>query len=165
MLEEILTKIGFDWKLAISHFVNLMILFGIIGYFVLPKLKATIEERTKKIKDGIAKSEEAEKVLLDAEVSSSNIIQNARAEQNSILSEAENKKKEIIKNGEVEADKIKVLANQKFEVASENGYKDGAKTLEAKLPDILKSLSLKAFDGKITSELNNEFIQKILSAK
>jgi F-type H+-transporting ATPase subunit b len=161
-MEEILTKIGFDWKLAITHFANLMILFAIIGYFILPKLKQTLEERTKKIKDGIAKSEEAEKTLLNAEVKSENILQNARGEQNKILSLAEEKSKSIIEKSEVEAGKVKEEANLKLKNAEKDGFASGVKDIEEKLPNFLKMLSSKAFDGKITPEINNEFIKNII---
>jgi F0F1-type ATP synthase membrane subunit b/b' len=164
MLQEILTKIGFDWKLAISHFVNLMILFGIIGYFILPKLKQTLAERTQKIADGIRKSEESEKVLLNAEVKSENILQNARIEQSKILSLAEEKGKNIIFESEVKAGEINQKANDKFQNSEKLGFESGLKNFEEMTPSFLKTLAIKAFEGKITPEINNAFIKKITTS-
>ncbi len=164
MLEEILTKIGFDWKLALTHTINILILFAIIGKFVLPKLKQTLEERTKKIKDGILKSEEAEKVLLNAEVNSENILQKARLEQNKILSLADEKGKILVSESESKANEMNQKANEKFKNSEKAGFENGLKEMEDKLPDFLKMLSNKAFDGKITTEINNQFIQKLVKS-
>jgi vacuolar-type H+-ATPase subunit E/Vma4 len=101
--------------------------------------------------------------LFDAEVNASNIIQNGRVEQNNILQKAESEKKNILAAAETEAVKVKEMANEKLQNAEKEGFSMGQKEIEKNLSSILKSLSLKAFDGKLSPEINNEFIQKVFS--
>jgi F0F1-type ATP synthase membrane subunit b/b' len=48
ILQDIGTKIGFDWRLALTHLINLLIIFFLLVKFALPAIKKTLIEELKK---------------------------------------------------------------------------------------------------------------------
>lgn len=163
MLAEIAHKIGFDWHLALSHTFNFLLIFFLLVKFVLPKLKATIDERNKKITEGLEKFAKSQKLLEEAESEKAAIISETQKEKKEIIMQAEQQKKTVLVNADIEAKQIVSDSKIEGEKIKKDSFEKGSVELEDKIGSILQTISNKAFNGKVSPEINNEFVKQVFS--
>jgi len=108
MENELLKQLGINWKLFLSQAVNFFILLTVLWFFVYRPLMKVLKERSKRIKEGLEKAEEAGVRLKE--------IDKIGAEK---IKQAEQKGIEIIKETEVKAKDLE----QKLQKDSEEKQK------------------------------------------
>ena len=102
------------------------IVFVILGWitmrFIWPPLIKAIEERQRKIADGLASSEKAEKSLAEAKASATDIIKEARVQANKIVEQANRRSNELVDEarGTAIAEGQRLLADARSEVMLES---------------------------------------------
>ena len=102
------------------------IVFVILGWvtmrFIWPPLIKAIEERQKKIAEGLASSERAEKSLAEAKASATDIIKEARVQANKIVEQANRRSSEVVEEarGTAIAEGQRLLADARNEVTLES---------------------------------------------
>ena len=102
------------------------IVFVILGWvtmrFIWPPLIKAIEERQKKIAEGLASSERAEKSLAEAKASATDIIKEARVQANKIIDQANKRSNELVDEarGTAIAEGQRLLADARTEVTVES---------------------------------------------
>ena len=123
-MDQIIEKFGIDWKIFSAEIVNFLIVVFILGYFFYKKIFSVIEERQKKIDEGLTKAEKAEKILEEAENKKSEIISEARKEAaekiNKGVELGQKKKDSIILKAKDESQRIVNNARKKGEEEKEN---------------------------------------------
>jgi len=90
--------------------------------FIWPPLIKAIEERQRKIAEGLASSERAEKSLADAKASATDIIKEARVQANKIVEQANRRSNEVVEEarGTAIAEGQRLLADARNEVTLES---------------------------------------------
>jgi F-type H+-transporting ATPase subunit b len=102
------------------------IVFVILGWvtmrFIWPPLIKAIEERQRKIAEGLASSERAEKSLAEAKAAATDIIKEARVQANKIVEQANKRSSEVVEEarGTAIAEGQRLLADARNEVALES---------------------------------------------
>jgi F-type H+-transporting ATPase subunit b len=102
------------------------IVFVILGWitmrFIWPPLIKAIEERQRKIADGLASSEKAEKSLAEAKASATDIIKEARVQANKIVEQANRRSNELVDEarGTAIAEGQRLLSDARSEVTLES---------------------------------------------
>jgi len=102
------------------------IVFVILGWvtmrFIWPPLIKAIEERQRKIAEGLASSEKAEKSLAEAKASATDIIKEARVQANKIVEQANRRSNEVVEEarGTAIAEGQRLLAEARNEVTLES---------------------------------------------
>jgi len=123
-MDQIIEKFGIDWKIFSAEIVNFLIVVFILGYFFYKKIFSVIEERQKKIDEGLTKAEKAEEILEEAENKKSEIISEARKEAaekiNKGVELGQKKKDSIILKAKDESQRIVNNARKKGEEEKEN---------------------------------------------
>jgi len=102
-MKEVLANIGFDWQVALSNFVTFLIIFFILKKYVFSPMGNILEERKKKIEEGLAKSEQSREELLHARKKVQEELAEAKAEANRIIAEAQEKSDRIVAEAEERA--------------------------------------------------------------
>jgi F-type H+-transporting ATPase subunit b len=102
------------------------VVFIILGWvtmkFVWPPLMAAIEERQKKISDGLAAANKGEQSLSDAKNAAADILKEARAQATKIVDQAGRRSNEMIDEAKstAAAEGQRLVADAKQEVALES---------------------------------------------
>ena len=102
------------------------IVFVILGWvtmrYIWPPLIKVIEERQRKIAEGLASSERAEKSLAEAKASATDIIKEARVQANKIIDQANKRSNELVDEarGTAIAEGQRLLADARSEVTVES---------------------------------------------
>jgi len=110
---SILTKMGFDWQVALANTFNFLIIFFILKHFAFKPIKSAIEKRKNVIQEGLDKAQEAEVRL--KEVDEINIKK---------IKEAEVKSVEIIKATEKRAKDLELQLQKKNEESQQRLQKE-----------------------------------------
>lgn len=84
IIEE-LSKIGFDWQVALANTINFLIVFFILKKFVFPPVKKMIEDRQRIINEGLDKAKAAETRLQEIDVIGKNTLKEAKQEASKII--------------------------------------------------------------------------------
>jgi F-type H+-transporting ATPase subunit b len=102
------------------------IVFLVLGLvtmkFIWPPLIKAIEERQKKIAEGLASSERAEKSLAEAKASATELIKEARVQANKIIDQANKRSNELVDEarGTAIAEGQRLLSDARNEVTVES---------------------------------------------
>jgi len=161
ILQDIATKIGFDWKLALTHFINLLIIFFLLVKFALPAIKKVVDERTAKIKEGLRLRDEADKIVVEAKGDAKNILVEANKKAQENIGNADAVAKNTIADASTKSAEIVRAANLEKEGAKQAGLKDAENILGKDIGKILTSISNLAFSGKVSADANSEFVTKV----
>jgi F-type H+-transporting ATPase subunit b len=162
ILNEIAHKIGFDWRLALTHFINLSIIFFLLAKFALPSIKKTINERTQKISEGLKNFEKSKEVFDNAKKEADSIKNSALKERDSLLSKSEAEAQANISKSQETANEIVKKAEATTKNAEAKGLDNAMNEFKKKLPSFLSQISENAFGSKLTADVNNEFVTKVL---
>ena len=102
------------------------IVFVILGWitmrFIWPPLMKAIEDRQRKIAEGLISAEKAEKSLAEAKASATDIIKEARVQANKIVEQANRRSNELVEEarGTAIAEGQRLLADARTEVTLES---------------------------------------------
>lgn len=105
----------------IGQAITFAILIWFTMKFVWPPVTAALEERAKKIADGLAAAEKAKRDLSNAEVRSNEALAEAKTRASEIIALSEKRRNEIIDEArtEAKAEALRVMAAARVEVEQE----------------------------------------------
>lgn len=160
---DILGKIGFDWQVALANLVNFLIIFWVLKRFVFKPVARVLEERKKKIAEGLEKSALAETALLEANAEKDRIVGDARQEANAIVGGAE-KDASLIREkrkAEAEAEAAALMKDAKDSIDKERSR------LESELAEKTVLMAVKGAESilkeSIDQEKNKAIAQKAIT--
>lgn len=144
-IAQILSTVGFDWKMAIFNLVNFFVVFLVLKKYLFGKLSDSIDSRQEDMDATAKKAEEIEQRLA-----------NATEESKGIISEAKNASKEIIKKSHENAEKLANKMKQDTEKDIERMFDKSRKQTEAEKQQMIKDLR------KETGELIVTSVEKLI---
>lgn len=119
-MEEFIKQLGVDWRLLISQAINFLIVFVVLRAFVYKPMANILHERQKKVKEGIAKTEEADRRLRD--------IQDMAREK---FQEAEHRATALLQEMEVVAKEREAILLESSRRKGEILFQEAARSIEA----------------------------------
>ena len=100
-LMEVLAKVGFDWRLALTNLVNFGLIVWLLAKFLWPSISKAIGERQKIINQGLADAEAAKEHLTKSQ-----------ADYQAKLVQAHQEAQDIARQADERGQKIKEQAQQ-----------------------------------------------------
>jgi len=161
-LLEILGNVGFDWKVALANFVNFLIILFILNKFFFKSLGKTLDERKKKIVEGLTLRDEAERDRKNAFAEKTAILSGAREEETKLLHAAHEKaevlRTSLIVKAKKDAQDIIVKAE------SELGWmkKELHNEWQEKSPKLIVDLTRKILSEKFTQDVNESYVKSLV---
>ncbi len=126
---DLLVSFGVDWKLLIIQAVNFGILLVALTYFLYKPVLNVLDERRKKIEQGVMDASDAKAKLENAQEDVKQIIGDASSQADGIIlaakGTAEEKGKGIIANAEERSERIEADAQAKAAEAAKRAL-DGS---------------------------------------
>jgi F-type H+-transporting ATPase subunit b len=119
---NIAEKFGLEWRYVVLQIISFLILFGVLYKFGIKPTIATMEERNKKIGDGLRYTEEMQAKLAASQQESATLIKTAQQEAQKVVDEARRAAKEFgdKQNAEATARAADTLAKAQQAVALEH---------------------------------------------
>ncbi|MDE2423232.1 MAG: F0F1 ATP synthase subunit B [Betaproteobacteria bacterium] len=141
--------------------ITFAILIWVTMKFIWPPITVALEERAKKIADGLAAAERAKSDLANAETKSQEALKEAKAKAAEIISMSEKRRNEIIEEAKKEArlEADRVLAQAKAEVAQE--INKAKEVLRAQVADLAMAGAEKILRREINPSAHAELLTSI----
>lgn len=163
-MSTFIEKFGIDWKLMIAQLINFGVVFFVLRAFAYKPILKLLDERKKKIEDGLAFAEKAKSELTNIEVLKADEMKKAQVQSLEIIKAGEASatkvRDEIVAGGE--AEKMKLVATGKAliseqKVRMEKGVYEGAVSLvEAALIKVLGKKEFKAEERELIAQTVSE---------
>src|SRR5262245_27647418 len=103
-MSELFSAFGINWKLLAIQWLNFAVLLMALTYFLYGPVMRLLDERQKKIAEGVKTAEDAARKLEEAKGESEKIVGTAAREAEGLVSaankRAEEKQSEIVKAAE-----------------------------------------------------------------
>jgi F-type H+-transporting ATPase subunit b len=141
------------------------IVFVILGWitmrFIWPPLIKAIEERQRKIAEGLASSEKAEKSLAEAKASATDIIKEARVQANKIVEQANRRSNELVEEarGTAIAEGQRLLSDARNEVTLESNR--AREQLRREVANIAVAGAGKLLGREIDAKAHADLLEKL----
>jgi F-type H+-transporting ATPase subunit b len=161
---ETLGKIGFDWPVALANLINFIIIFFILKRFAFKPIQKIVNERQKKIEEGIENAEKAEANLLAAEKTKEKKIEEARMKANQIIATAQKKGDEMLDETQIRAVKEKERIIRDGEQAVEESKKKIKKEVEKEMSGLIIDGIEKVLQENLNEETQKDYIKKSLGS-
>jgi F-type H+-transporting ATPase subunit b len=142
-MEDLVKNFGLDWKLLLSQAVNFSILFLVLRTAVYRPLLRFMEERRKRIEEGLAKAEEADKRLGEIDILRVKRVKQAEGEALAIIKAGEDKAREeektILRQAGEKEEEIYERGRERIEEEKERAFLEA----EGKVADVVKLILAK----------------------
>ena len=160
---ELIQSLGLDYRILIAQFINFAILVFILYRFGYKPMLTFLEERRKKIEQGVINSEKAQKKLEELAEKEKQIVKEAKKEALLIIDQAKNqaeeKRKELLEKTRTEI--ADIIAEEKIKIKHEkneiiNDVKKEISVLVIKAVEkVIDEKVDKAEDKKINEKIVN----------
>src|SRR3989344_406611 len=114
-MSELFAAFGINWHLLLVQAINFGLLLFVLWYFLYTPILKLIDDRRKKIADGVKTAEAADQKLADAQVEGEGIVGTAAREAETLVANArgraDEKAGEIVKAAEARANSVLEEAN------------------------------------------------------
>ena len=152
-----------DWKILIGQIVNFAILFFVLKHFIYKPFLSLLENRRKKIEEGVKMSNEAEENLKKIAEARRKMEAKNEEDRKAILIKAEGDAKKRIEDGVKEGEKQRAALLEKAEKeAVELKDKEKEKTRK-QIVDNAFSLTEKLIKENMTDSKNGKITEEFLS--
>jgi F-type H+-transporting ATPase subunit b len=153
--------LGIDPKILIGDIVTFIVLAAILKKYAYKPFLAVLENRRRKIEEGVAKSVEAEKSLVKIRGLSEEIKSAGEKRAKEVILAAEGKAQERARAilAAAEEDKRKLLENAKIAMEKEREIAAGRRQKETM--DLAFAVSEKFLAEKITKEQDKKIIERL----
>ncbi len=162
VLLETLGKVGFEWRMGLFSLINFLIVFWILKKLFFSTVTDTINQREKKIKEGIENFQKAKTELEMAEKNAREIIESAKKEASEIIEAAHQDGKEYAQQmkDKTKEDVAQLIAEAKESIAKQKAeLTDEVKKDAAKL---VIAVARKVLGKKVDDKLDQSFIEKTI---
>lgn len=158
-MENLFISLGIDWKIMILQSINFLILFVVIYKFLAKPLNNLLEERRKKIEEGLKLREESTLMISKINQLREEILTKAKLESEEIIKSAYLKRDDLLKKFNEEILKSREEFKNKFEIEKEKIRDQFYQELKKELPQMLEKFSRKVLGE---SNLNRDYIKKLI---
>lgn len=157
---EILNNFGFEPILFVAQIVNFLVIYLVLKKFLYKPILRLLDERKKKISDGLKNAEEAEKRLLEATEKEEKILKKAQTDakkmMTTVIEESENQRALMLAETKKQVEEMIKDARDQIE----NDTAIAAKKLESQVSKIAIE-----FLEKSTNNLFDDNEQEIIMKK
>lgn len=130
---ELFAVFGVNWKLLLAQVVNFGVLLGLLTYFLYKPVLRIIDERQRKIAEGVKTAEAAAQRLLEATAEGDGIVGSAAREAEALVASAraraDERGIEIVKSAEMRAAGVLKDASDRAEETKHQALKESEREI------------------------------------
>ncbi len=163
-MAEMVDSLGISWQGLVVQLVNFGIILGLLGAFAYKPLMRMMDERSEKIREGLEKSEEAEKRAAEIDTEAKKALEDARKEGQAMFAEAkdaaEKRREEYIAQAKQEADNLLDRARSEIQMEKEQAINE----LRSQFADLTIMAAGKVINEELDKEKHRKVIDEVLQA-
>lgn len=155
---EALESLGIDWKLLIAQIINFLVLFLLLRKFLYGPIVNMLQDRKKKIEQGLKDAEDARQRLEEASAESKKLLSKASTESEKIVAAA---KKEIEQETQKKIQEAQTKATEIIENSRKQALAEQEKVVEKAKKEIT-DLAILISEKVMESEASPASVQKAI---
>ncbi|KKS19268.1 MAG: ATP synthase subunit b [Parcubacteria group bacterium GW2011_GWC1_41_7] len=159
---QVLGELGINGGLLLAQAVNFGLIVAIIYFFLHKPLGDIIDERRKKIEEGLRRQEEATELLHRIQVMRQDIMRKIEIEREDILKKTNDEALQLQEDARKKLQTFEKGERKKIEQELKNLEMDMLESVQKKMPEVFLSFAKKMFKDE---RLNKEFIETLLKQK
>ena len=144
----------------LAQAIVMSVFVAICWRYIYPPILAVMQEREKKISDGLEAAKKADDSLEEAQLAFNQELDKAKAEAAELIDKANQRSSQIVgdakSKAQDEADKILSAASKTIE----NETNKAKEELKSKMAEIIIDTTQKILDQEISSEKHDELLKK-----
>ena len=145
----------------IGQFIVLLVLLWFIYKFVVPMLAGPIEERQRKIAEGLAAADQGQKDLAQAEAKSELLIREARERASHIIDQAQKRANDLVEQAKgtasSEGQRLVAAAQQQIELEATRARE----TLRKDIAQLAVGTAKKVLEREVDASTHADLIAKL----
>jgi len=145
----LLSKIGFDFEVAIANLVNFLIIFLIFRIFFFKPIQKMIDTRKARITEGLEQAAQAERMLKEANQNAEALIRDAKKNADELLQDARQYVTNLKEQAQLEsqAERAQMLARVEQEILQER--RKMVEDVEEEMTTLVAQLSEKVLGSTV----------------
>lgn len=163
-MDELVAKLGLDWRLLLAQVVNFAILLAILSWAVYRPLLKVMNERRTRIAGGLATAAAASRQLQEFAAYQQQQLAEFRQQADAMLAEATQlaalTKKEAVRQATEQA--ATIVAQAKLTIAAERERM--LQELRGQLADLVVVAAGKVVAGRVTPQQHTAFVEAAVAA-
>ncbi|MBI4142938.1 ATP synthase F0 subunit B [Candidatus Uhrbacteria bacterium] len=158
-MEDLLHKLGVDWRLLIAQIVNFAILFFVLRKVLYRPVLAMLRERRERIAKGLADAEAAAIRRREIDIERANVLHSAEAERRSML-EAAAAEADAMRKQRVAAVELEVVAiRQRGEADAVRTRAELLESVRHDVGDLVLSIARKVTTDRLPATTHDAIIR------
>lgn len=162
---ELFSNLGVNWKLLFSQAVNFFLVLWLLNRFVFRKLLSLLEERRKKIEQGLELRDRAEKEVAQIGNARHRALQEIKKEAEVVLSQANaqgrQKEQELLKAAREQQDAILLKAREQGEKDKEDMLKEAQNEIRMRALLLAEQALGRTLTPKDEARIAKEVVQSL----
>ena len=144
----------------LAQAVVMIVFVAICWRYIYPPILSVMQEREKKIADGLEAAKKADDSLEEAKLAYEKELNQAKAEAANILEKANNRASQIVTDAssKAEAEAEKIMASASTNIINETNK--AKEELRQQMSDIIIDTTQKILDDEISREKHEEILKK-----
>ena len=144
----------------LAQAVVMIVFVAICWRYIYPPILSVMQEREKKIADGLEAAKKADDSLEEAKLAYEKELNQAKAEAANILEKANNRASQIVTDAssKAEAEAEKIMASASTNIVNETNK--AKEELRQQMSDIIIDTTQKILDDEISREKHEEILKK-----
>ena len=144
----------------LAQAVVMIVFVAICWRYIYPPILSVMQEREKKITDGLEAAKKADDSLEEAKLAYEKELKEAKAEAANILEKANNRASQIVTDAssKAEAEAEKIMASASTNIVNETNK--AKEELRQQMSDIIIDTTQKILDDEISKEKHEEILKK-----
>ncbi len=160
---KILNNFGFELILFVAQIVNFLIIFFVLKKYLYKPVLKLLNERRKKIADGLKQAEESARILEETTQKEEEILKKAQAESKKLLDEAKAEREVMLRQSEEQTKKQveKMISEAREQIKYETS--ETSKKLELQVSRLAIGFLEKSLKGLFSDKEQGEIMKKAAS--
>ncbi|OGY85894.1 MAG: ATP synthase F0 subunit B [Candidatus Kerfeldbacteria bacterium RIFOXYA2_FULL_38_24] len=159
---ELLKAFGVDWKLVLANLINFALLVFILYKIGYKPILNFVNDRTKKIEDGIKNAAKSQEALAQAQAQQTQIIEESQKQAQQIINQAKDtaskQANEILEKTKQEAEVLLTKTQSELELQRAQMLKEAKKDIT----DLVLLTSEKILDKKVDDQTDRDFVNGLV---
>lgn len=159
---ELLQAFGLDYKLLLANLINFVLLLFILKKILYKPLIQFIQDRTKKIEEGLKHAEQAEKTLAEAKTHQDEVLTQARKEASEVIeaarTQAETQAQSLLEKAKAESVEVVEKAKRDISVEREQALQNA----KQEIASLVMLTTEKVLREKLDATTDKALIEKNL---
>ena len=161
---EMVSSLGISWQGLVVQLVNFGLLLLLLGVFAYKPILNMLDERSAKIKEGLEKSDEAEKRAVEIDSEAKKALEEARKEGQALLAQAkeaaDERREQFIAQAKQEAESLVERARAEIQLEKDQAIAQ----LRSEFADITITAAGKVINEELDKTKHRKVIDEILAA-